>query len=66
MDYSIWYPYLYAAFAVLNGVIAGFLSRDNGRGFTLGFVLGAFLLVIGIAISAVSPREETGTQATTR
>ena len=54
---TYWLSVLYFPVGLVCGVIAGFLSRDNGRTFTLGFLLGAFLLIIGIAISAVTPRE---------
>lgn len=59
---SYWLMVLYFPVGFVCGVIAGFLSRDNGRGFAFGFVTGALLLIVGIAISAVTPREPQGAE----
>lgn len=44
----------YIPVGIICGVIAGFISRDKGRGFAFGFIAGLFLGIIGIIIAAMS------------
>lgn len=44
----------YIPVGIICGVIAGFISRDKGKGFAFGFIAGLFLGVIGIIVAAMS------------